>query len=533
MTAFAETAGARVLLGLALRRDRVAIPVWALGIAATVALTVSSTKRLYPTPADLAKFAATVTDNPAVIAIRGRGHALDTIGGSAAWQVGWFAALAAALMSLLLMVRHTRGDEETERMELVLAQPVGRLSPLAAAGLAVGLADAAIAIAVAAAMIAYGTPLAGSISLGASIGAVGLVFGAAAAVAAQVATTGRAVSGLTGAALGAAYVVRAVGDVRHDAVGWVSWLSPLGWAEQQRPYAGDRWWPLALLLIATGGLAVVAAGLQVRRDYQTGLIAPRPGSPRASGPLASPLGLAVRLERGTFLGWAAGAFAIGVAYGSIGNSVKDLLDTSSQLEDVFIRSGGDLVDAFFATTSTVGALIAGGFAVQATLRLRSDEARGIAEPLLATALSRARWAGSHIVVAFVGGAALTAIAGLGTGAAYALQGGSADDIGRLTWAGLVQAPAVWVVGGLAVAAHGLLPRASAAIAWTALAGCVVVSFMGPLLGLPDWVSGLSPYDHVPNLPAADLSVAPLVGLAAIAAALVGVGLLALRRRDIG
>jgi ABC-2 type transport system permease protein len=229
-------------------------------------------------------------------------------------------------------------------------------------------------------------------------------------------------------------------------------------------------------------------------------------------------------------------FAVGVAYGSIGNSVKDIIDTSSQLQEVFIRSGGDVVDAFFSTTSMVLALFATGFAIQAVLRMRTDEVGGLAEPVLATALSRVRWAASHVTVALLGGAALMAVAGLGSGIAYALQGGDARDVGRLTLAAVVQTPAVWALGALALAVYGLMPRGSVVVAWTALGGCVVVSFMGPLLGLPDWVSKLSPYDHIPQLPAASLDadgVVPLLGLTVLAAVLAVLGLIALRHRDIG
>jgi ABC-2 type transport system permease protein len=525
--------GVLTLLRLALRRDRVAVPVWVLSVAALIAVTTSSLKRLYPTRADLVQLAATVEDNPAVVAIRGRGLGLDTIGGTAAWQAGWFAMLAAALMSLLLVVRHTRGDEESGRAELMLAQPVGRLAPLAAAVSVVAIANAAIAVAVTAVMTAFGTPLAGSIALGTSIGGAGMVFGAVAAVTAQLATTGRAASGLAGAVLGIAYVVRAVGDVKHESVPWLIWLSPLGWAEEVRPYADERWWPLVALVAVTAVLAFAAVRLQSTRDFQAGLIAPQPGPARASRALTTSLGLAARLDRGTFAGWAAGVFAVGVSYGSIGNSIKDVIDTSSELQDVFIRSGGDVVDAYFSTTSMALALVATGFAVQAVLRLRAEEAGGLAEPLLATALSRVRWAASHATVALVGSLALTAIAGLGTGIAYSVTGGDAGDIARLTWAGVVQAPAVWLVAGLALAVFGLVPRICVAAAWAALGVCVVISFMGPLLRLPDWVSELSPYDHVPQLPAADFSAAPVLTLTAIAAVLATGGLLALRRRDIG
>jgi ABC-2 type transport system permease protein len=61
---------------------------------------------------------------------------------------------------------------------------------------------------------------------------------------------------------------------------------------------------------------------------------------------------------------------------------------------------------------------------------------------------------------------------------------------------------------------------------------VLVSVLGPLLGLPDWVLELSPFEHVPQLPADDFRAGPLLALCAVAAALTAVGMLAFRRRDL-
>jgi ABC-2 type transport system permease protein len=97
----------------------------------------------------------------------------------------------------------------------------------------------------------------------------------------------------------------------------------------------------------------------------------------------------------------------------------------------------------------------------------------------------------------------------------------------------VQSPAVWLVGAVTLAAIGLLPRATVSAAWTVLGACVIISFMAPLLGLPGWVDRLSPYDHVPKLPAVGFDAAPLLVLTAIAAAFAVAGFAGLRRRDVG
>ena len=82
------------------------------------------------------------------------------------------------------------------------------------------------------------------------------------------------------AVLGAAFLLRAIGDTASG-LSWLSWLSPIGWAERFRPFAGERWavllLPVALLVV----LLAAAAALLVRRDLGAGVLA---GPPRARPP---------------------------------------------------------------------------------------------------------------------------------------------------------------------------------------------------------------------------------------------------------
>ena len=177
------------------------------------------------------------------------------------------------------------------------------------------------------------------------------------------------------------------------------------------------------------------------------------------------------------------------------------------------------------------ALIGTAFSIQAVLRMRGEESAGRAEPLLATALARPRWAAGHLVLAAGGAVLMLAALGLGAGIADAV---ASDDAGRLPLllgSAVALAPAVWVLTGVAIALLGLAPRAAAG-AWGALGACFLLLYLGPLLSLPQWLMDLSPYSHVPRLPAAGLTVAPLVVLTAIAAAFTAAGLVGLRRRDI-
>jgi ABC-2 type transport system permease protein len=522
-------AGTTRLTRLVLRRDRVRIALWIIAIAGFVVVAASGIKGAFPTASDLEAGAIAVSNSASQIALNGPAQGLDTLGGRVAFEVWNFGLIGVALMSLLMVGRHTRAEEESGRTELVRAMPVGRHAPAAAALAVVAGMNLAVGSAVAFALIAQDLPASGALVLGAAFAAVGVVFAAVAAVAAQVTENTRVANGITGAVLGLAFVVRAIGDVGD---GTVSWLSPLGWAQASRPFAGERWWPLVVSLGAAIALVACAAALVARRDVGAGLVPARPGPAAASSGLGGPLGLALRLQRGSVIGWSVGLFLGGLALGSIGQDVEDLAGMTQDVRDVIAQAGGSLTDSFFATFLMVLALIAGGFAIGSAQRMRSEESALRAEPVLATAVSRRRWAGSHLTVALVGSVAALAAGGLGTGLAYGIVSRDLSEAPRLLGSALAYTPAVWVLAGLTVGLFGLLPPALAT-AWAGLGISLVIGVLGQMLEFPNWLMDVSPFEHTPLVPAAAPTVAPLVILVGIAASLAAIGLIGFSRRDVG
>ena len=525
----AALTGTAALVGLALRRDRIRIAVWTLAIPLVVLLAAGGTKSLFPNQAAIDEAAAASQHNAAAIAFNGAAQGLDTLGGEVAFQVGAIAMVAAALMSLFMTGRLTRGDEEAGRLELVRSLPVGVHAPAAAALLTVGAMNVIVAALASAALLGEGLPAPGSLVLGTSIGAVGLFFTGIALVAAQVTENTRAVYGASGALLGLAYLVRIVGDVGD---GRVSWLSPIGVGQKARPYAGERWWPLLVLLVAAALLVAVGFRLAATRDHGAGLVSARRGRATAPRSLGGPLGLALRLQRGALLGWGAGVLVTGIAYGSVATSIDSFVANNRALAEMLAGAGsGSLTDDYFATSLRILALVASGFAIQSALRLRAEESAQRADPVLASPVSRWRWAGSHLAIAMAGSAVLLLVAGLATGVSYALAGGAWSSVPRLAGAALVYAPAMWLMTGLATILFGALP-AVVDVAWGVLATCFLLGFLGDVLRLPRWVLQLSPFDRTPALPAAGLAWVPLSVITLLAAVLVLAGLGALRRRDL-
>lgn len=523
-------AGSLSLTRLALRRDRIRIAVWIVSIAALAAVTVISINGLFPTQASLDQTAAATQHNAAAIAFNGAPQALNTVGGQVAFNFGAAGMVMVALMSLFMVGRLTRGEEEGGRLELIRSLPVGSHASTIAAAITVLAMNVVVGVLTSAALLAQGLAVSGSLVFGAGFVLVGSLFGALALVVAQLTQSTRVVYGVTGAAVGAAYVVRALGDIGD---GTASWLSPIGIAQKARPYAGERWWPLLILIAAIAALVLGASLLASRRDLGAGILAPRPGRPRAARSLGHPVGLAFRLQRGTLIGWSISICVAALAYGSIGPTIDAFIGHNKALAEILAGAGnGSLTDLYFASAFRIMALAGAGFAVQSALRIRTEETSMRAESVLATPLPRWAFAASHLAVACAGCVILLAIAGLSTAASYGLAGGPWSSVPELFGAPFVYAPAMWLMVGLTMALIGLEPRLVAA-SWALLAACVVVGFLGDVLKIPRWVQDLSPFQRVPQLPGASLTFVALAVIAAIAAGLVVAGLGGLRRRDFG
>ena len=530
-------AGTGQLLRLALRRDRVVAGVWVLGLFAFAASQAASIISLYPTQADLdrlARTAAGIGANPAVVALQGPAYDAGTYGGATAWQVVTPGVFLIALMSMLLVTRHTRQEEETGRAELVSAGVVGRYAWLTSSLLFVLVVNVVLAAVTVAGYVAMGLPVAGSVALAVGCGLNGLVFAGVAAITVQVTEYARPANGMAFAALGAAFLLRAIGDTSTE-LSWLSWLSPIGWAERFQPFAGERWEVLLLPVALTGVLLAAAAALLVRRDLGAGVLATRLGPAAAPPWLGSPLALAWRLQRGALAGWIIGAAVAGLSFGVIAQDMVQFAAEDPETAELLAALGGSgsIADIYLAAILSWIGMLAAGYAVQATLRLRAEEAELRAEQVLATATPRIGWAGSHLVVAAVGSAVVLAVGGLLAGLAHGLRSGDlGGELPRVLGGALVQLPAVWVMAAVGAALFGLLPRLVVGVTWAVLAGVLFVTMFGEPLQLSQLVLDVSPFAHLPRLPAAAFTAAPLAWLLAVAGLLAAAGLAGFRRRDL-
>lgn len=518
---------------LALRRDRIWWPAWIVVLSLQVVAAAGAYKSLYPTPQSRLTLGPTLGQNPSLRALYGPAFDLTSAGGFVAWRMGGFVAAFIGLMSLLAVIRHTRAEEEAGRLELLRSGVVGRHAPLAAALLVTIGANVVLAAIVIAGLISQKTPVAGAVALGLGFVACGIVFAGLGAVTAQISENARPARGMAASVLGVAYLLRALGDSSETAT-WLSWLSPVGWTQQVRAFAGERWWVLGIPIVVGLFLIALAVSLEGRRDFGAGLRASPLGPERAAAGLSTAAGLAWRLQRGSLLAWTIGAAIFAGAIGSVANGVLAIFKGNAQLEEIFRSLGGGqlLIDLFFAAVLPLMGTVATIHSVQALLRLRSEETEMRAEQVLGTAVTRTRLLGSHLSLAAASPPILMTVVGLSAGGAYAASVHDVSKVWPVLGGAVVLVPAMWVLTGVTMALIGMAPERST-LAWGALAACGVLGQLGPILQLPDKILRISPFANVPNLPGGELEIAPLAVLGLIAIALTAVGIWGFRRRDIG
>jgi ABC-2 type transport system permease protein len=526
-------AGTGTLIRFGLRRDRVRLSLWVGGIVLMTLLINATWEENYPDREELLDIAQTL-DSPAMIAMVGVNHAGvegTTYGSMMGQQMFWFTLIAVAIMSILLIVRHTRSEEEANRAELVRASVVGRHAYLTSALVLVGFANVAVGLLMALGLGAMDVPTVdwdGSWLYGAGHIVVGLVFASIAAIAVQITGYSRGAAGWGFSALGVAYVLRAMGDAGENGL---NWLSPIGWAQETRVYVDNRWWPLLIAIVIGGVLSAVAYYLSTKRDVGSGLRAARLGKPAATASLTTPVGFAVRLHRGLLIGFGVGMILLGASYGSILGDVETLLEDVSAFAELTEGLAGTALEAFSAQVLAIMAIISSIYVVLAMQRPRAEETSGRAEPILSTAVSWTRWLGSHVAIASIGGLAMLVFVGIGFGGAGVAAAGADAAFGDLLAGALVYAPALWVTVGVALALMAWVPRAMM-LTWLVVVYSFVVVYLGNILQVPDWTRNLTPFGHVPQVPSADFDIVPLLILTVIAAGLYAFGLYGFRRRDL-
>ena len=228
--------------------------------------------------------------------------------------------------------------------------------------------------------------------------------------------------------------------------------------------------------------------------------------------------------------------ALGAVTGGVASTSSDLLTGNPQLEELMAKIGGAgaITDMLLSTMGVLAGLIVGGYAISAALRMSGEEIGRPARPGAGHRRSAGRggwpatccsscsdrpccWPPPGVVGGLINGA---------------LVGDMAGGFGAALGAMLVQIPATLVLGGLAVALFGWLPRFTS-LAWAGAGGRAVARPARPAAAAAAVADGpLAVHATFRWSRPQEVRWTPLIVLTAVAAALIGVGIAGFRRRDV-
>ncbi|MBC7549770.1 MAG: hypothetical protein H7269_02515 [Cellulomonas sp.] len=465
----------------------------ALALAGYAALELRVIEANYPDDASRATL-MTFGDFPLLRTMQGVPYSAET-GALVAWDAGWMMSLVVGVWAITTTARILRGDEDEGRGEVTLAGPV-RAAHLLARQTATLLASCAfVGLVVCLALIASGTPAAGALLFGTTIWAVGEAFVGLTALTSQIFASRSRTLGVSTGILGAALVLRMTAN-SADSRGWLAWVTPLGWSDHVRPFGDNQVLALLVPVVVVAGLVGCAIELRVHRDSRTGFVRERGGRPSRSWGLTSPLAFAWRSTVGALATWAVALTGWGLATGSLVPTMNDFVAADPAFRDVLAGMGmstSDLSKGFVGMTATIVGVALSIYAATRIGAARAEEASTRLDHVATRSVRRRHWLAGHIFLTLASVLLLALVAGASTWTGAAVMGSDLtlrDSMGAV----LNTVPVAVVFGGLAVLVFGLAPRATVAATGASMA--YLLPIVGPALGWPDAVVGVSPFWHL-------------------------------------
>lgn len=520
------------LFRFSIKKEWLKITAWLTGILLFVLIGIGAYVEIYGDAAERAAMALTM-QNPAMEALFGRVIGADnyTIGAMYSHTMTIMTTSLIAIMSIFLVVRNTRAEEEDGILEMLRSLPTGRLAHTNSAILLLIVTN--VLLTGLTVMVIYplgdsSMTLEGALLTGVIYGSSGLFFGAIALLMAQLASNGRNTTTWSFAVLGLSYLLRIIGDTGEEIL---SWLSPLGILYGTEPFVENNWWPVFIILAATLLVILSALYLQQRRDIGAGLVPDRSGRRHASSFLKMTLGFAFRLLKTSLLVWLITVMILGTTYGSVIGDVEGLVEGNEMIEEILSADPDmNMVDQFMGIIIGVLAIVATIPALQSVLRLRVEEKKRRTEKLVTGNRSRKSILGTFFVISIITSILMQLIQIGSFGGVAALMDYDVNA-SEIILSGLAYLPAIWLMIGIALFLFGWLPKFTGAI-WGYLGFAFIVLYFSGLFDMPEWMMGISPFYHIPQLPNEEWNWSITIVLTIIAAVVSFTGFIGYQRRDI-
>lgn len=529
-------AGSGILSRFIIKRDKIRQLIWILGLTAFFICFVPVFKDMFQS-GGAAERAVSVEmmKNPAMIAIVGPvyGAANYTTGAMYANFMLVFSAMLAGVMSIGLVTRHTRHDEELGRLEVIRSLPVGRLSNLTSTISVMVLSNVILSVLTGVGMYLLredGMTANGCFLFGAGCGIVGIFFGVSTAIFCQITANNRTATSLSYMWLMVLYLIRAAGDIKdNDAF---ANISPLGMVLRTKTFVKNQWWPIFAILGISIVLLIAAFILASRRDLTRGLLPEKPGRRHGSVLMSSSYGLALRLLRTTAIIWAVTVFILAGMYGSVFGDLDSFIGNNEMLSAIFTaNSHFSVAEQFMSFLMVIMALITSIPVLSSIGKIAAEEKRGHAEHVLGKAVSRSSQMTAYLVPALVLSVVLQVLAALGFWVVGSTVLDTIPSLKVFMISALSYLPAIWVLAGVALVLTAFLPG-KMYLSYAYLAYAFFAVYLGTVAKLPEWLKKLSPFGYIAQYPTEKLKAAPLIIMTGIAIVLGIIGYLGYRNRDV-
>jgi len=332
-------------------------------------------------------------------------------------------------------------------------------------------------------------------------------------------------------------VAMVLNNMGGGSTGW-AWLAPEAWFRITIPFGENHAWKLLVFIVLSALTMMLSYMLLVRRDMGAGLIAQKEGSADASPRFNSPMALAWRQQKGSILVWTIGMAWLGGIMGMGTPNISEAISSTFANMDTswasaIVKLGNQ--EGFIAILIYILGLMGGlsVFAISTAQRLRQEEKEHYAEMVLSRPVSRVKWMGSYLTVAFAGSALILLTLGLASGLGWSIAAGEFNHFPRVLGMSLSKIPSVWTIIGIAALLYGWLPRISSILNWLILGVFIFIEMLWEV-GIVGWSAmQWTPFAYAHYIiPIHELSIMPLILLIFVAAVFVLIGLVGFKRRSI-
>ena len=323
--------------------------------------------------------------------------------------------------------------------------------------------------------------------------------------------------------------MRAVGDVSNE---MLSFISPLGWLVRTEVFVADKWWPIVVTVIVSIVLFVVAFYFNGIRDLNSAFFPERKGKEQASAFLQTSFGLAFRLQKTNIISWTIALFLLSTVFGTILGDLERYFADNNMVQAILPNDPEfSLTQQFLTMLIAIMSMVSTIPAVMTIIRLRGEENKNHTEHLYSRSVSRTKILAVYITLSLLVSIVMQFFIAIGLwlGAKTVLENGL--DIGETLSSAFIYLPGMLLVISVAVLLIGCVPKLIPFV-WLYVIYCFIIVYLGGILDLPQWMTNLSSFEHIPQIPVEDMNDSAIISLMVISIVLTMIGLISYKRRDI-